>query len=102
MSYGAEPVTSHEASCRCCLSARFARSASTERLDHMYDVAVIEPAVEREGLFAVDENPHVRPHLVLLVDHAEANSGILPVEITEHLGERATEGSHLLAVGIRE
>lgn len=48
----------------------------------MYDVAVIEPAVECERLFAADENPHVWPDPVLLVDHAEANSGILPVEIT--------------------
>jgi hypothetical protein len=48
----------------------------------MDDVAVIKPTVEREGLFAVDEDPHVWPDPVLLVDHAEANSGILPVEIT--------------------
>ena len=48
----------------------------------MYDIAVIEPAVEREGLFAVDENPYVWPDLVPLIDHAEAHSGILPVEIT--------------------
>jgi len=77
-------------------------SAPTERLDHMHDVAVIETVVECEGLFAVDENPDVRPDPVLLVEHAEANSGILPVEITEHLGERATECIHLLAVGVRE
>jgi len=48
----------------------------------MHDVAFIEPAVECESLFAVDENPHVGPDPVLFVDHAEANSGILPVQIT--------------------
>jgi hypothetical protein len=68
----------------------------------MYDVALLEPAVECERLFAVDENPHVWPDSVLLVDHAEANSRISPVEITEHVGERAAEGLHFLAVGVRE
>jgi hypothetical protein len=53
-----------------------------------------------EHLRAVDEEAHVRPHPVLLVDDAEAQAWILAVEIGEQRAERVAARFHLTVVGI--
>jgi len=59
----------------------------TQRLDDLHRIACAERVGHVEDLGAVDEEAHMRPYLVLLVDHAEADARILPVEIGQQLGE---------------
>ena len=54
-----------------------------------------------EHLFAVDEKPHVPAHLVLFVDHAELQAGVLTVEIGEQFGGCRAGGFDLLLFGVR-
>ncbi len=48
-------------------------------------------------LRAIDEEADVAPYPVLLVDHAEADAGIAPVQVGEHGGERGAVGLDLAA-----
>ncbi len=51
-------------------------SPAAQRLYEKYGVRRTKRVRDVEYLLAVDEEPHVRPHVVLLVDHAEAQAGV--------------------------
>jgi hypothetical protein len=45
----------------------------------------------------------VRPQPILLVDHAEADAGVTPIEVGEHLEQRRAFGLDLRSLlGVRE
>jgi hypothetical protein len=50
---------------------------------------------------AVDEDAHVRPQQVLLVDHAKTQPGVAAVEVLEHLVQRVTDGLDLRPARVR-
>ena len=60
-----------------------------------------ERVLQVEDLLAVDEEAHVRAHAVLLVDHAEAQAGVVAVEVGEQLGERRAARLDLAALACR-
>ena len=62
----------------------------------------VQRAVHIEHLLAVDEEAHVRPYPVLFVDDAEAQPGILAVEVSEQFGEGAAGGFDFPLLGVGE
>jgi len=88
---------------RSCTRTRTRNSSpSAERLHQHHAVLGHELAIELECLIAIDEEPHVLAHRVLLVDHAKANARIAPVEIEQELGERGAGGLDFGRAGVRQ
>src|SRR5205814_8030722 len=56
-----------------------------------------ERGTEVGRLLLVDEDPDVAPDRILLVDHAEADPRIAPLEVREQRGERRPARFHLRA-----
>src|SRR5258706_4463213 len=60
---------------------------AAQSLDDLDGIRGKKRARHIEDLLPVDEEAHIRPQLVLLVDHAEAEARITPVEVGKQLGE---------------
>jgi hypothetical protein len=61
-------------------------SASAQRLKDVDIVQRFQSRIKAPHLFAVDENFHVRPDRILLVNHAKAYARELMVQIVKHFG----------------
>src|SRR6267142_937600 len=76
-------------------------STTAERLNDDDLVGRAQQLRRVAHLLAVDEDADVRPNPVLLVDHAETNSGVLTVQVRKDGGERRAARLGLAALGIR-
>src|SRR5262245_6039728 len=64
---------------------RIFNSTAAEGLDDLDFVGWTQGPAHVENLLAVHEEPHMRAHAILLVDHTEAHAGIATVEVGEKL-----------------
>src|SRR5262245_37687637 len=65
-------------------------SAPAQRLKNVDLVRRFESRIQPPHLFAVDEDLHVRPDRILLVNHPKAYAGELAIQIVEHFGYART------------
>src|SRR6266704_3984643 len=68
--------------------SEFPRLAAAQSADYSHFVVRGERGAEVARLLLVDEDLDVAPDRVLLVDHAEADSRMAPLEVREQLRER--------------
>src|ERR1700687_1529926 len=59
-----------------CQAARGAALAAAQSLHDLHGIRGGKDPRHIEGLLAIDEEPYVRPHPVLLVDHAKSEARI--------------------------
>src|SRR5206468_8789487 len=78
-------------------SQRVRDSTPAQRADDDDLVVRGECGTEVGRLLLVDEDPDVAPDRVLLVDHAEADPRIAPLEVREQRGERRPARFHVRA-----
>ena len=76
-------------------------SPAAQRLQEIHLIGRAQRVCQIEHLFAVDEKPHVPPHPVLLVNHAEFQSRVVTVEVGEQFDERRAAGFDLPLFGVR-
>src|SRR6266850_2664002 len=78
-----------------------ATSTTAERLNDDDLVGHAQRLRQVANLLAVDEDANVAPYPVLLVDHAEADTGILAVQVGEDRRECCAGGHGLAGLGVR-
>ena len=59
-----------------------------KRRDDQYTVFCVQLQAKGTLKFRIHKNSDMRTHIVLLVDHAKADAGILPIKIAQHCRER--------------
>lgn len=75
---------------------------SAQRLHDVQAVLVNKRTLQIERLFSVDEEPHVRSHLVLLVDDSKQNSRISPVQVRQYFRYRRARCLDLALFRVRK
>jgi len=71
--------------------------AAAQGLNYGHLIRRAQWHVQIEGLCAVDENAHMRPQALLLVNHAKSDPGKLPVQVGKHIGQRRANRVHAVA-----
>lgn len=69
-------------------------------LHELYRIGRAQRMSQVEHLIAIDEESHVAAHALLFVDHAEAQAGILAVEVGEQFSEGRTAAFYPLPAGV--
>src|SRR6267154_4652677 len=83
-----------------CQAARATPLPAAQSLHDLHGIIGGKGASHIEGLLAIDEEANMRPHPVLLVDHAESEARIKPVEIGEELADCGAVGVDLPLSGV--
>ena len=82
---GGAPLSRAEAWRQMAMFLGHCPSPAAQRLHDLHLIRGAQRQCQVAHLFVIDENAHVRPQRVLLVDHTETDAGVPQIEIHQQL-----------------